>query len=255
MSCCFFCLISMPFGPTVGWIRGHGFFPGETGVVELAVGPISLCHIEGSGEDTTSTCMHRGELCSLNETAFYCKALKDSTLSMGLMWGAFGLHLVQAGCAIYMIQRCMRLRGFSATITAIVIVVLLPVMMGLQIWAVVGEEQAMQPVYDSNLLSKPHADVGRVCAYISCCLIFLQIISSYTVCILSLVNKHNKAKKRNKEVQEDTPLSATAGGGTTPDSESSYQPPSISSDANPVYQPAIYDGYQPSSDGLPSYHA
>ena len=248
--CCVFSLVSMPFGPTVGWIRGDGSFPDALGVVELAVGPISLCHIEGSGEDATSTCMHRGELCSLNETAVYCKAVKDSTLSMGLMWGAFGIHLVQAGCAVFLGIRWMHLHGFNVIIgTAIVF--LLIIMQALQIWAVVGEEKAMQPVYDSNLLSKPHADVGRVCAYISCCFIFLEVVCFSLICILYVKNEHNKAKKQKAKEKEDTPLIATAGGETTPDSGSS----SMSNDTNPVYRPAIDDTYQTSSDGLPSYHS
>ena len=200
----------------------------------------------------TPTCKDREELCSLDETAVYCNVAKNSTLSVDLMWGVFGLHFVQAGCAFVLERRLVNLHGFSF-IGGTVIVFLLIIMQALQIWAIVGEEKAMQPVYDSNLLSKPHADGGRICAYISCCFIFLQIISASMVCILFLMKRNRKAKKMRAKHKEDTPLIATAGGETTPDSGYS----SSSSGTNPVYKPAIDDTYQTSSesDGLPSYHA
>ena len=67
-------MATLPFAATVGWIGGNGTYPGDNKTIELTLSPISLCHIEGSGEYATSSCFHKSDLCVLSTTSVCCEA-------------------------------------------------------------------------------------------------------------------------------------------------------------------------------------
>lgn len=211
MTGSFFSLVTVPLEPTSPWIRGTGSYPNVGNQKDLAVGLTKLCYIYGlEGE---RTCMEQSELCSLNETAIYCNVAKESKLSIGLMWGVFGLQFVHMGCAG--IFTWMSVDGFNGlgVVIGIVVVLLAAVILGLHSWAFVMEKNIMQQVYESDLLSKPYAGAGEVCAYISSCLIILEFVSAFIGIVLSLAmmhkKSHKKAKKKRAEEREYAPLLTT----------------------------------------------
>ena len=249
-------MVTIPLGACTGWVRGYGKYPDKATTRKISVGPISVCYHVDAGEDSFEACEYQKKLCKLADDT-YCQATKDSSAYVGLMWAVFGLEILQF---IYFIA-ADKIKGLNLTVYAIVMVLVDIAMVCIEISASVKEKDVMDQFFHSKLLSGPVVYSGYVCAFLSCCLVCLQLLTFLAMYVSQkeIVAKNNNSSNNSqfenshliptKGQNETTPYS-TLGNDETPAYQSSVddQPPlyQVPGDEALLYQPNLdVPMYQP----------